>query len=71
MYERSLVRALVATLPSGTSAEFLRIPLPPLHAAKRLRGYEFQCNGCGSFQISLRGGEELLLESVTMEDLEP
>ncbi len=37
----------------------------------RIERYNFRCNRCGSFQLSLRGGEELLLESVTMEDVEP
>lgn len=37
----------------------------------QIERYNFQCNRCGSFQISLQGGEELLLESVTMEDFEP
>jgi hydrogenase nickel incorporation protein HypA/HybF len=35
----------------------------------RIERYNFRCNRCGSFQLSLRGGEELLLESVTMEDV--
>jgi hydrogenase nickel incorporation protein HypA/HybF len=34
----------------------------------RIERYNFRCNRCGSPQLSLRGGEELLLESVTMED---
>lgn len=34
----------------------------------RIEGYRFRCDRCGSPQLTLRGGEELLLESVTMED---
>jgi hydrogenase nickel incorporation protein HypA/HybF len=35
---------------------------------ERLR---FQCIQCGSSRVTLRGGEEMLLESVTLEEAEP
>ncbi len=37
----------------------------------RIERFHFQCDQCGSLRLSLRGGEELLLESVTMEKNEP
>ena len=37
----------------------------------RIERFHFQCDKCGSLRLSLRGGEELLLESVTLEKNEP
>lgn len=37
----------------------------------RIERFQFQCNTCGSLRLSLQGGEELLLESVVMEENEP
>jgi hydrogenase nickel incorporation protein HypA/HybF len=37
----------------------------------RIERFTFQCNGCGSLQLSIHGGEEMLLDSVTMEETEP
>lgn len=34
----------------------------------RIEQFEFHCTGCGSCQVSVQGGEELLLESVVMEE---
>jgi hydrogenase nickel insertion protein HypA len=34
----------------------------------RIERFHFQCDKCGSLRLSLRGGEELLLESVTFEE---
>jgi hydrogenase nickel incorporation protein HypA/HybF len=34
----------------------------------RIERFHFQCVRCGSSRLSLRGGEELLLESVTLEE---
>jgi len=39
--------------------------------AFRIERFQFQCNACGSLRLSLQGGEELLLESVVMEENEP
>jgi hydrogenase nickel incorporation protein HypA/HybF len=37
----------------------------------RVERFKFQCNQCGSVLLTLRGGEELLLESVMMEEAVP
>jgi hydrogenase nickel incorporation protein HypA/HybF len=37
----------------------------------RIERFSFQCDRCGSLQITLRGGEELLLESVMIEETVP
>ena len=37
----------------------------------RIERFNFQCDNCGSLRLTLRGGEEMLLESVTMEETEP
>jgi len=34
----------------------------------RIERYRFECDQCGSRQLTLRGGEELLLDSVTLEE---
>ena len=34
----------------------------------RIERFRFECDKCGSPKLLLRGGEELLLESVTLED---
>jgi hydrogenase nickel incorporation protein HypA/HybF len=34
----------------------------------RIERFDFQCRNCGSLRLRLRGGEEMLLESVTMQD---
>lgn len=34
----------------------------------RIERFSFQCGNCGSSKLSLQGGEELLFESVTMEE---
>jgi hydrogenase nickel incorporation protein HypA/HybF len=36
----------------------------------RIERFHFQCDKCGSVRLALRGGEELLLESVTLEEAE-
>jgi hydrogenase nickel incorporation protein HypA/HybF len=33
-----------------------------------IRRYDFQCDRCGSLRLSLRGGEELLIDTVTFEE---
>ena len=37
----------------------------------RIERFNFQCNNCGSLRITLNGGEEMLLDSITMEESEP
>jgi hydrogenase nickel incorporation protein HypA/HybF len=34
----------------------------------RVERFRFECGKCGSLRLKLRGGEELLLESVTFEE---
>jgi hydrogenase nickel incorporation protein HypA/HybF len=36
----------------------------------RIEQFDFNCGRCGSQQLKLRGGEEMLLDSVTMEETE-
>jgi hydrogenase nickel incorporation protein HypA/HybF len=36
----------------------------------RIERFNFQCGKCGSLSLALSGGEEMLLESVTMEEVE-
>lgn len=56
----------------GTTLDVENVPL----AAKceqcghefQIERFSFQCVHCGSSELSLQGGEELLLESVTMEE---
>src|SRR3972149_10588451 len=37
----------------------------------RIQRFHFKCDKCGSLRLSLHGGEELLLESVTFQESEP
>ena len=37
----------------------------------RIERFHFECDQCGSLRLTLRGGEELLLDSVTLEETEP
>jgi hydrogenase nickel incorporation protein HypA/HybF len=37
----------------------------------RVERFRFECNQCGSLRLTLRGGEELLLDSVTLEEPVP
>ena len=34
----------------------------------RIERYRFECNQCGSVKLAVRGGEELLLESVVLKE---
>jgi hydrogenase nickel incorporation protein HypA/HybF len=36
----------------------------------RIERFDFRCDACGSRQLSVQGGEEMLLESVVMEENE-
>jgi hydrogenase nickel incorporation protein HypA/HybF len=33
-----------------------------------IKRFDFQCDNCGSLRLTIRGGEEMLLDSVTMEE---
>jgi hydrogenase nickel incorporation protein HypA/HybF len=37
----------------------------------RIERFKFQCGKCGSLRLAIHGGEELLLDSVKMEDTVP
>jgi hydrogenase nickel incorporation protein HypA/HybF len=37
----------------------------------RIEHFDFQCVRCGSLRVTVRGGEELLLESVMIEETNP
>lgn len=37
----------------------------------RIENFNFQCPACGSVRLTICGGEELLLDSVAMEETEP
>jgi hydrogenase nickel incorporation protein HypA/HybF len=37
----------------------------------RIERFSFQCARCGSLRLTLNGGEELLLDSVTLEETLP
>jgi hydrogenase nickel incorporation protein HypA/HybF len=37
----------------------------------RIERFNFQCNKCGSVRLTVCGGEEMLLDSVTMEETVP
>lgn len=37
-------------------------------AAFQVRGFKFQCPACGGGDLSILGGEECLLDSITMEE---
>ena len=36
----------------------------------RIERFNFRCDICGSMELTIRGGEEMLLDSVTMEESE-
>jgi Zn finger protein HypA/HybF involved in hydrogenase expression len=60
---------------SSLRGTVLNVQRVPLSAVCDQCGHEFhierflfECDKCGSLRLSLRGGEELLLDSVTMEE---
>ncbi len=67
---------MVQDLPlRGTMLDVERVPLEAFceecSRQFRIERYRFQCDKCGSVRLSLRGGEELLLDSVTLEETVP
>lgn len=58
----------------GAELKMERVPLEavcdPCGNQFRIERFHFQCDKCGSPRLSLRGGEELLLESVMLEEAE-
>jgi hydrogenase nickel incorporation protein HypA/HybF len=56
----------------GAALELDRVPLEALceqcGSDFRIERFNFRCENCGSVNIAVRGGEEMLLDSVTMEE---
>ena len=56
----------------GAELEIERVPLEATcqrcERQFRIGDYRFKCIGCGGTQLTISGGEELLLDSVTMEE---
>ena len=66
---------LVADTPLRHAAlELQRVPLEAVcgqcGSRFRIKRFNFQCDYCSGNQLTIRGGEEMLLESVTMEETE-
>jgi hydrogenase nickel incorporation protein HypA/HybF len=59
----------------GAALELAQTPLEALcdlcGSHFRIDRFKFQCDQCGSLSLTIRGGEEMMLESVTMEESEP
>jgi hydrogenase nickel incorporation protein HypA/HybF len=59
----------------GAALDLERVPLTGFceqcGSCFRIEHFNFQCDQCGSPRLTLRGGEEMLLDSVTMEETEP
>jgi hydrogenase nickel incorporation protein HypA/HybF len=75
--DADLLSAAYEELAQGTplSSGQLEIQKVPLEAVCqqcghqfRVERFRFECDKCGSRRLELRGGEELLLESVTFEE---
>jgi hydrogenase nickel incorporation protein HypA/HybF len=78
--EPELIASAYDDLIQGTpiSGATLDLERSPLEAAChqcgnrfRVERFSFQCARCGSLHVTLRGGEEMLLDSVTMEEAIP
>lgn len=59
----------------GVSLDLERVPLEAVcnqcgHRFQ-VKRFHFQCDRCGSLHLTLRGGEEMVLDSVTMEETVP
>ena len=44
---------------------------PQCNRRFRIERFNFQCDRCGSRKINIHGGEEMLLDSVTLEETQP
>ena len=65
------------TVPTALEGAEFMVQRVPLEAtcdqcgnAFAVEGYRFQCPKCGSLRLTICGGEELLLESISMEEVE-
>lgn len=58
----------------GAVLEMQRVPLEGIcdccGSVFCIERFNFQCSQCGSPKVQIRGGEEMLLDSVTMEEAE-
>jgi len=77
--EPELLKSAYEELAAPTSlcgAEFMieRVPLEATcdqcGKSFAVENYRFQCPDCGSLRLTICGGEELLLESISMEEAE-
>jgi hydrogenase nickel incorporation protein HypA/HybF len=59
----------------GASLRVERVPLEAVcqqcGRTFRVERFQFHCEKCGSLRLTLRGGEEILLDSVMIEETEP
>jgi hydrogenase nickel incorporation protein HypA/HybF len=59
----------------GAALEIEKVPLEAVCEQCgnhfRIERFHFQCGQCGSLRLTIRGGEEMLLDSVTMEEKGP
>jgi hydrogenase nickel incorporation protein HypA/HybF len=67
---------IVADTPlRGTALDLVYVPLAGTcdHCGNlsRIERFKFKCDQCGGQAITLRGGEEMLLDSVVMQETEP
>ena len=60
---------------SGAALDLAQVPLEGIcdlcGSRFRIERFHFRCDECGSVQLTICGGEEMLLESVTIEETGP
>ena len=71
----SAYRDLITETPfRGAALDLEQVPLEAVceqcGGQFRIERFNFQCDVCGSMKLTIRGGEEMLLDSVTMEETE-
>ena len=66
---------ITATPFHGVALDMERVPLEGVceqcGSRFQIERFNFQCGKCGSVRLTLRGGEEMLLDSVTLEESLP
>jgi hydrogenase nickel incorporation protein HypA/HybF len=71
LFENAYAELVPDTPLDGAALELKQVPLEATcsQCGKefRIERFRFECTACGSSRLALRGGEELLLESVTLE----
>jgi hydrogenase nickel incorporation protein HypA/HybF len=59
----------------GAALDMIQVPLEAVCDVCgnqfQVEKFTFRCDQCGSLKLTLRGGEEILLDSVTLEEGEP